>query len=415
MKHPGRQRIAMKGHELAEEERRHQQAMAALLRRETAAAGGAIPFDRYMELALYAPGLGYYVAGTTKFGSGGDFVTAPELSPLFARALAAPCAEVLEALGGGDLLEFGAGSGRMAVGLLRRLEELGALPQRYLVLEVSPELRRRQRQTLEREAPELLDRVVWLEGLPERFRGVMLANEVLDAMPVHRFRKGERGLEEQWVTMEGDRPAPRWRPASPQLASAVEHIEEETGTLAPGYESEVNLRLAPWLAAVGAGLERGVLLLIDYGHPRPVYYHPQRHMGTLRCHFRHRVHDDPFFLPGLQDITAHVDFTAVAEGGGAAGLERLGYATQARFLLGCGLDRLLAASDPEDVAAHMALVQGVRRLLSPDGMGEQFKVMALGKGLDRPLAAFSGLPAQGLRIPVSGPPPRSPPSGCRRP
>ncbi len=380
----------MSGFRLSPEERRHQQRMTARLRTEMESAGGAIPFARFMELALYAPGLGYYVAGATKFGAGGDFVTAPEISPLFGRTLATPCARILEEMGSGDLLEFGAGTGRLAAQLLGRLEELGRLPRRYFILEVSPDLQQRQRETLEKEAPHLLSWVEWLQRLPGRFQGVMLANEVLDAMPVHLFRKGSDGLEEQWVAFSGPALEARWRPASPPLALAVERIEEAVGTLPPGYLSEVNLNLEPWLAAVGGSLDRGALLLIDYGHPRSVYYHPQRRMGTLRCHFRHRAHDDPLLLPGLQDITAHVDFTAVAEGAEAAGLERLAYATQARFLLECGLDRLLARSDPENVAAHLALVQGAKQLLSPTGMGESFKVMVLGRGVSGIGPLFGG-------------------------
>ncbi len=364
--------------------------MLELLQAEIGAAGDAIPFRRYMELALYAPGVGYYVAGAAKFGAAGDFVTAPEISPLFGRLLATPCAQVLERLGGGDLLEFGAGTGAMVAQLLSRLEELGELPQHYFILEVSPELRRRQARTLEAQVPQLASRVEWLEELPDRFTGVMLANEVLDAMPVERFRKREGGVQRQWVAWEEGRLAAQWRDADDELAGAVAAIEAEVGELPPGYRSELNPGLAPWLAAVAQSLGQGLLLLIDYGYPRREYYHPQRHMGTLRCHFRHQAHDDPLLLPGLQDITAHVDFTAVARGADEAGLTRLGYATQARFLLGCGLDRLLAESDPLQVADHLALVQGVKRLVSPAGMGEQFKVMALGKGIQGELAGFGG-------------------------
>ncbi len=364
--------------------------MLARLRAEIETAGGAIPFRRFMELALYAPGLGYYVAGASKFGAAGDFVTAPEISPLFGRLLAAPCAQVLERLGGGDLLEFGAGTGAMAVQVLSRLEELGRLPDHYFILEVSPELRQRQARTLEAQVPHLASRVEWLEGLPHDFSGVMLANEVLDAMPVERFRKGDTGVERQWVAWEEKRLLAQWRDAEGELAAALAAIEAEVGELPPGYRSELNPSLAPWLTAVAESLRQGLLLLIDYGYPRREYYHPQRHMGTLRCHFRHHAHDDPLLLPGLQDITAHVDFTAVAEGGRQAGLERLGYATQARFLLGCGLDRLLAESDPLQVADHLTLVQGVKQLVSPTGMGEQFKVMALGKGVEGELAGFGG-------------------------
>ncbi len=360
--------------------------MMALLEDEIASAGGAIPFRRYMELALYAPGLGYYVAGAAKFGAPGDFVTAPEISPLFGRLLAAPCAQVLEQLGGGELLEFGAGSGAMAVQVLAQLETLGRLPDRYAIVEPSPELRQRQRQALVRQTPHLLGLVEWLERLPEDFHGVMLANEVLDAMPVTLFRKTKSSVESLWVTLENGRLGERWRPASAHTRQAVEAIEAEVGVLATGYCSEFNPSLAPWLRAVAHAMSQGALLLIDYGHPRHHYYHPQRHMGTLRCHFRHQAHDDPLLLPGLQDITAHVDFTAVAEAGEQVGLSLLGYATQARFLIDCGLERLLADSHPDE---YLTLAQGVKQLVSPNGMGEQFKVMALGKGIEGGLKGFS--------------------------
>ncbi len=374
---------------LTPEQRAHQEAMWALLRQALADAGGALRFDRYMHLALYAPGLGYYTGGAVKFGAGGDFVTAPEISPLFGRTLAFTCAEVLEGIGGGDLLEFGAGTGRLAVDLLDQLDRLGRLPARYLVLEPSPELRQRQRRRLSAELPRLAGRVEWIDRLPDAFEGVVLANEVLDAMPVRRFRKGAEGLEEQWVAAEGEGLRALWRPADAVLQAAIADIERDVGILPVGYVSELNPGLAPWVASVAALLRRGLLLVMDYGHPRSVYYHPQRHMGTLVCHHRHRSHEDPFFLPGLQDITAHVDFTALARAGEAAGLTRAGYATQGRFLLSGGLDRLLAETDASDTASHLELAQQVKRLTSPNGMGEVFKVMALGRGLPGPLRAFS--------------------------
>ena len=369
-------------------ERQRLAEMRALLAEEITASGGAIPFRRYMELALYAPGLGYYVGGAAKFGAGGDFVTAPELTPLFGRTLANPAAELLNAVPGGEVLEFGAGSGRLAADLLAALERLGALPARYLILEPSPELRDRQRATLAAAVPRLLGRVEWLDRLPERFSGLVVANEVLDAMPVERFRITDNGPEAMWVTFYGDDLRAEWRPAGERLAEAVAAIEGEVGALPVGYESEWNPNIGPWVAALGAMLERGLVLLIDYGYPRPVYYHPQRERGTLRCHFRHQVVDDPLLLPGLQDITAHVDFTAVAEAADAAGLERLGYANQASWLLGCGLDRLLSAFDPDDPAT-LDQLQAARRLLLPQGMGEVFKVMALGRGVEEPMG-FSG-------------------------
>ena len=359
--------------------------MMALLAREIEEAGGVLDFQRYMELALYAPGLGYYVAGAAKLGPAGDFVTAPEISPLFGRALAQPGAQVMAALGDeADILEFGAGSGRMAAQILAGLEALGRLPRRYLILEPSPDLQQRQGRTLAEQVPHLAHKVSWLSRMPEGFRGLMVANEVLDAMPVACFRKRNGGTQALGVTLEGGRLRPRWRPADDRLALAVHTIEREVGPLEEGYRSEVNLQLRPWLSALAQSLEQGVILLIDYGHERSAYYHPQRHMGTLRCHYRHQVVDDPLCLPGLMDITAHVDFSAVADAATWAGLTLLGYDNQANFLLGCGIDRLMEAADEDP----LSLAQGLKRLLLPNAMGESFKALALGKGWSEPLVGF---------------------------
>ena len=368
----------------------HCERLQAHIAAEIAAAGGMLPFDRYMELALYAPGLGYYAAGARKLGPDGDFVTAPEVSPLFGRCVAAQCAQILDALGGGDLLEFGAGTGALAAELITTLDAMGTGWGEYLVLEPSPDLRQRQRETLARRVPRLLDRVRWLDRLPDAFGGVMLGNEVLDAFPVHRFRIGSDGLEEGFVTTGRRGLAAAWAPVrSAGLAPAVRAIEAACGELPEGYGSEINLRLAPWLAAAGAALERGALLLVDYGYAAAEYYHPDRREGTLLCHYRHRVHGDPLRWPGLQDVTASVDFTAVARAGEAAGLALAGYTTQAAFLLGTGLDRWLAASDVDDVVAHQRLVQGVRILTLPGEMGERFKAIGFTRGLDLAWCGFS--------------------------
>lgn len=362
----------------------HSARVAAHIRAELDAAGGALPFDRFMELALYAPGLGYYVAGSRKFGAEGDFVTAPEISPLFSRALARQCGQVL-AETGGDILEFGAGTGAMAADILAQLADDDSLPDRYLILELSPELRERQRDTLRAHVGDLADRVSWPDRLPESFSGVMLGNEVLDAMPVQRFRLAGDGVEEAFVVADGDGFAWQWRAAESRgLADRVAAIR---GALPAGYVSEINLRLGPWMSAVGASLERGALLLIDYGYSGTEYYHPERDGGTLICHFRHRAHDDPLILPGIQDITANVDFSAVAGAGRAAGLELAGYSTQAHFLLGCGLDALLADVAP-DAPAYLAQVQGIKQLTLPSAMGERFKAIAFTRGLDLALRGF---------------------------
>lgn len=369
----------------------HSLKLVELIHGKIAQAGGRLPFDRYMEQVLYAPGLGYYAAGARKFGEAGDFVTAPELSPLFARCLARQCQEVLQDLqGGGDLLEVGAGSGILAADLLQELERLESLPERYLILDLSPELQQRQRQTLEQRVPHLLSRVAWLSGFPEDgFHGVVLANELLDAMPVHRFRVTEGRVLEQFVAARGERFELVWgEPVTPGFAAAVMGHLSHLGAQ-DDFESEINLRAGPWLASLAASLRQGVVLLIDYGHSRTEYYHPARNRGTLMCHYRHRAHPDPLVYPGLQDITAHVEFTAIAEAAQQAGFRVAGYTTQAYFLMASGLDELVAASDPNDVASHMALVDGVKRLTLPTEMGERFKVLALGRDWSAPLRGFA--------------------------
>jgi len=366
----------------------HSRRLLDSIRDEAAAHGGLLPFDRYMELALYAPGLGYYVAGTRKLGPQGDFTTAPELSPLFGTCIAAQCREVLEALGDGDILEFGAGSGALAAQILSALADAAALPRRYLILELSPELRAGQQRLLAAQVPELLARVHWLDRLPTRLRGCILANEVLDAMPVHRFRIGADGSPQELFVRAApnglEEVAMEPRPA---LAMALGRLQDRGLAVDPGYESELNLRLAPWLRALAETLERGLILLIDYGYPRTEYYRDDRRRGTLLCHYRHRAHPDPYLYPGLQDITAHVDFTAVAEAGTRAGLRLAGFTTQAHFLIGCGLDRLLAqvAAGPDAMDALL----GAKQLVLPAAMGERFQVIGLDQGLSRDWAGFS--------------------------
>jgi SAM-dependent MidA family methyltransferase len=374
----------------SDEELAHGERLAAVIGEAIRSAGGRLPFDRYMELALYAPGLGYYTAGARKFGETGDFITAPETSPLFGRCLARQCQQILGELGGGELLEFGAGSGALAAELLSELAQLGRLPERYLILEVSPELRQRQQETIEQRAPALAGRVRWLDHLPEPgFRGVVIANELLDAMPVHRFRLEPDRILEQFVGWEGKGFTPFWdTPGHSGLKQAVSALQQRL-ELPDDYESEINLRAAPWLQAISERLVAGLMLLIDYGYSRALYYHPDRTRGTLMCHYRHRTHSDPMVYPGLQDITAHVDFTGLAEAAVTAGLTVNGYTTQAFFLMGCGLEQLLAGSDPDDVAAHTQLVQGVKRLTLPTEMGERFKVLGLTRGVNRPLIGFS--------------------------
>lgn len=366
----------------------HSERLVAAIRAEIEAAGGAIPFVRFMELALYAPGLGYYTAGARKFGAEGDFVTAPELSPLFGRALARQCAEVLERLGGGALLEIGAGSGALAVDLLGELAVLDCLPERYLILERSADLRQRQRETLGARLPELAGRVEWLDTLPAGFHGMVVANELLDAFALHRFQVTEEGVKEWCVGWDDGF---RWglEHPSPGLAEAVAAIETELGEALPvGYNSEVCLDLTPWFAALAGVLERGMALFIDYGYPRREYYLAERAEGTLICHYRHRVHADPFLLPGLQDITASVEFTAVAEAAHAAGFQVAGYTSQAMLLMGCGLDRMLAEGELEDDVARLEQARQAKLLTLPGEMGERFQAIALTKGVDGPWRGF---------------------------
>jgi SAM-dependent MidA family methyltransferase len=363
--------------------------LAEVIREEIRAAGGALSFARYMELCLYAPGLGYYSAGQRKFGTGGDFVTAPELGSLFARCVAQSCQAVLDALGGGDILEFGAGSGRLAADLLTELEIRSALPQRYLVLERSAALRQRQQVLLRERLPHLYERVTWLERLPEPgVTGVMLGNEVLDAMAVERFRWNGDTVEQYCVTESGSGFGWLLRsfPDRPTGALAARIAREQ---LLPGnYVSEFNAGLDGWLRSVSDALQRGFMLFADYGYPRREYYHAQRTSGTLLCHYRHRAHDDPLLWPGLQDITAHVDFTAVAEAAVGAGLTVSGYTTQAHFLLDCGIDRMLQDAGPDGSASYLRLAQQARTLLLPGAMGERFQCIGLTRELDIDVPGF---------------------------
>ena len=362
----------------------HSQHLTTHLRALIEDAGGWAPFSRFMEAALYAPGLGYYAAGAMKFGAAGDFVTAPELTPLFGRTLAQAVAPVL-AQTGGEVLELGAGSGRLAADMLGELEQLGALPARYCILEVSADLRERQQATIARALPHLAERVQWLDALPEHSHGVILGNEVLDALPVELVHWTEAGPRVRGVVLEGDAFAWQDRP----IVDPVLRARAEALNLAPGYLSEVNLAADALIASLAHALARGLILMIDYGFVAAEYYHPQRHMGTLRAHYRHHALDDPFYLPGLCDLTAHIDFSAVARAGMSAGLELAGYTSQASFLLNSGLTELLMQTPPSEAAAYLPQANAVQRLVSPAEMGELFKVIGLSKGDVAPLAGFA--------------------------
>lgn len=360
----------------------HSQSLVGHIRQIVADSGGWIDFARYMDLALYAPGLGYYTGGAHKLGLQGDFVTAPELTPLFSSTLARQFAELV-AITDGDILELGAGTGRMAHDVLTALAQAGPLPRRYRILEVSADLRERQRVLLSTLPPALFARVEWLETLPEFIEGVVIANEVLDALPVHLVAwTGDGVANERGIVVEDDGFAWADRPlAAPDLAARVASLHIE-----PPYLSEVCTRAPALVRALAQRLRRGALLFIDYGFGQREYYHPQRRQGTLMCHYRHRAHDDPFHLPGLQDITAHVDFTAVALAGVEAGLELRGYVNQASFLVNLGITDLMRGDPASGAFIHAAA--GVQKLLSPAEMGELFKVLALGRGVGA-LAGFS--------------------------
>jgi SAM-dependent MidA family methyltransferase len=376
--------------ELTSDEAAHSERLAAQVREEIGRAGGWISFARFMQMALYEPGLGYYSAGARKLGAAGDFVTAPEVAPIFSRCLAVQCAEILCALGGGELLELGAGSGAMAADMLAELERLGALPDRYRILDVSADLRERQCATLAQAVPRLLHRVEWLDHLPDSVNGVIVANEVLDAMPVERFAMRGGEVNSLGVTWQFGRFEWSETRASAGLRETVRRLQHAAGGAWPdGYVSEVNVGLAPWLESLGNVLDRGVMLFVDYGLPRREYYSPERSAGTLLCHFRHRFHDDPFARLGLQDITAWVDFTAVAEAGEGAGLELVGYATQAHFLIGNGIGEFVANVADLEVVQRINVSRQAMVLTLPGEMGERFKVMALAKGYDSTLRGFA--------------------------
>ena len=358
---------------------------------EIESSAGWIDFARFMQLALYEPGMGYYSGGARKFGAAGDFVTAPEISAAFSQTIGAQ-AEQIFALSAPQLIEVGAGSGRLAADLLLELERRRSLPERYAILELSGELRERQRRTIGHSAAHLLARVDWLDRLPERFDGLLLANELLDAMPVHLVLWGrgddDQSILERGVAWENKALVWRDRPAGSRLLDRAQALAEECQP-PPGYLSEIGLAATDWTAAWAGILGKGALLLIDYGFPRHEYYHPQRDSGTLMCHYRHHAHGDPFFLPGLQDITAHVDFTAIVESGVGAGLDLLGYTTQAAFLLNCGLTEVLARIPVEDHRRYLPQAQAANKLISPAEMGDLFKVLAFGRGIDTTLIGFA--------------------------
>ncbi|MFW2404842.1 MAG: class I SAM-dependent methyltransferase [Gammaproteobacteria bacterium] len=359
----------------------HSDELIRLIQSRIRAADGWLDFSEYMQLALYAPGLGYYSGGATKFGESGDFVTAPEVSPLFSRSLARAIEPASGA--GKQILEFGAGTGAMAAGILATLSRDHALPDRYLILEVSGDLRARQRQTLGQRVPDLLPLVVWLDELPPPFDGAVLANEVVDALAVSRFRIVDDAAPVRALGVSSDSGGFAWaeRPAPAALQERIETIESDAGQpLPPGFTSEVRMEMPGFVNSAASVLDSGIGLFIDYGLPRRDLYAPERSDGTLLCHYRHRAHADPFFYPGLQDITAWVDFTALAEAAVAAGMRVDGYTTQASFLIAAGIEHEFLAATEADTQTRLTLSREMQTLLMPAEMGEKFKVMWLGKG-----------------------------------
>lgn len=349
-----------------------------------------LSFAEYMQMALYEPGFGYYVAGAQKFGEQGDFITAPHISSLFGECVAVQLKEILSVTGG-SILELGAGNGKLAGSVLTAMSDTP--PKHYFILEPGSELQQRQRQHLFQVLPKaLFERVVWLDTLPDEFVGVFIANEVMDALPTEVFVKQDGSTQQLFVTQTGDTFVAEARPASVELEQAVVAIEHELGVGLPlHYQSEVCLLLEPWLHSLASALNTGVMLFCDYGYPRREFFLAERSAGTLACYYRHRQHTNPFFYPGLQDITAHVDFTRVVESASSAGMSLLGYTSQSHFLLDCGLADMAARrlSNCRSEQAQLSLSREVKTLTLPGEMGERFQLMALGKNMASPLQGFS--------------------------
>lgn len=351
-------------------------------------AQGALTFERYMELALYDPAAGYYCNTLPKIGPAGDFITAPELSPLFSQCVGEAILDA-QLPPQYDILEMGAGRGTLAITLWKHLKQSTKIPNRYYILEISPYLKKVQREHIETQCPELLEHISWVDTFPEQFTGVMLANEVFDAMPVHRFCiEGER-IFEYFVNYSGDHFV--WEkhpPSSQNVLAAIQALQKRYALhQLQNYSSEINLHILSWIQRISHALKQGLILIFDYGFPGHEYYHPQRHMGTLMCHTQHHNHPDPLILIGEQDITAHVDFTALAEAALSEHLEIAGYTHQAGFLMGSGITRLLDAL-PTDSPERIFANQQAKKLLQPHEMGELFKVMALTRELELPLKPF---------------------------
>lgn len=366
----------------------HSEKLIALIKSEIEKNDGAISFQRYMGLALYAPGLGYYAAGSAKLGEEGDFITAPEISALFSQALANAILPAFEK--DQIIFEVGAGRGRMAADILVYLKQKNKLPKEYWILELSADLRERQKQTITEIIPDFVENVKWLDELPNAFSGVVLANELLDAMPVQLFQKTEKDINEVEVIWHDNKFSFQLKSSFDQrLVHRVKDIETELEKeFDAGYVSEINFAAEDWIKSIAASLQQGIIILIDYGFPRHEYYHEQRTQGTLMCHYRHRTHPDVFVYPGLQDITAHVDFTAMADAALDANMQVMGYTNQASFLMGAGLLELSALNEEGNIEQQMEMASQVKKLTLPHEMGELFKVIGFSKNCDVALPAF---------------------------
>jgi SAM-dependent MidA family methyltransferase len=362
----------------------HSQQLTTLIQEDIALQGGWIPFSRFMELALYAPGLGYYTAGARKFGAAGDFTTAPEISSLFGRTLARQLVEIMEVSGSAQILELGAGSGKLALDILSELEHLNQLPTNYFILEISADLRERQQSLLQNHLPHLYERIHWLDALPAEISGAVIGNEVLDALPVHLLDWSGKRIYERGVASNSSQFI--WEDRLTEIPALLELAQQIN--VPDHYLSEISLTARGLVSTLCERLVRGAIVFIDYGFGAREYYHPQRSSGTLMCHYRHHAHDDPFFLVGLQDITAHVDFTAVAESGIDHGAHLLGYTSQAHFLVNGGIADFIKDISPDNLREYLPLSAQIQKLTSPAEMGELFKVIALGKGFDAPLSNF---------------------------
>lgn len=372
------------------DELHHSQRLKQAISDEISANQGSISFRKYMEMALYEPALGYYVAGKRKLGEGGDFITAPEISSLFSQCIANQCSQILQEIGKGDILEFGAGSGIMASDILFQLERLNRLPEHYYIIDLSPELKEQQQKILKHHVPHLLPRVQWLSTLPKGFSGVILGNEVLDAMPIELFLHTNEQYYQQHVINEENQFKLINKKADEHFLKSINQLNiSHNSNPKDTYTSEFNPNINDWIKQLSTSLQQGTILLIDYGYTRQEYYHPDRNMGTLICHYHHLTHNDFFWHPGLQDITANVDFTLVAEAADDNGLLMAGFTSQAAFLADCGLEDVFIRALEQSPEQQYHLAQQIRTLSLPSEMGERFKVIALNKKMDIDLIGFS--------------------------